>query len=611
MKLNKLTIEGYKRHKSIEVYFSDATFIIGENNSGKSSILNALELLLSVSNTKDENFYKYVDGMEIKHRDEIIITAEFIDLPIESKYWRGFKGRVFPTEVVDEQGILRTTNCIQYRKRYQYGNKNYKVEMKQYGKTLKEEYTSFTTIIQFVEVGFPKEKLEGSSFTIDDKLNTKKRDQFSLEFERAFEFFDYTEEEIWYENPGGIPQNVLSKLPKLIYIPANDGIGDLEAKGGAMREILNELFENVRKNSDNYKKAQEYLDKLAKEMNPKDNDTEFGKMMLELNSVLGGVFSGINLNAETTLTESDKSITPIFNIELESNVPTSVDSQGTGVIRSAVFGLLKYKAERDLGTKENERPLIICFEEPEIYSHPNAANLMRDTIYKLAITENNQIVCSTHSPYMIDLSKTTGQVLNHLMIDSNDLGGERNVSVKCTPFNIQKGYKDLQEVERDFVKLQLKMDDYFSRVFFCKNVLIIEGDTEEIVLKETISLMEDEMRTEILNNWQILRARGKAVIISIIKYFKATGIIPFVMHDLDLETPKAIIFNNPISEVLEDENRLFRLENCIEDILGYPAPSKDKPYKAYKFIQENWQNDYQKISPAWREIVEKIFNSTK
>lgn len=57
MKILKLTIEGYRKHKKTEVYFSDATVLIGENNSGKSSVLKAMELLLSVkAKAKDEDF---------------------------------------------------------------------------------------------------------------------------------------------------------------------------------------------------------------------------------------------------------------------------------------------------------------------------------------------------------------------------------------------------------------------------------------------------------------------------------------------------------------------------------------------------------------------------
>lgn len=46
----------------------------------------------------------------------------------------------------------------------------------------------------------------------------------------------------------------------------------------------------------------------------------------------------------------------------------------------------------------------------------------------------------------------------------------------------------------------------------------------------------------------------------------------YVMHDKDSGTPGAVIFNEPIKRVLDDDNHLFVLE--------YPAPSSDKPYKS-------------------------------
>ncbi len=50
------------------------------------------------------------------------------------------------------------------------------------------------------------------------------------------------------------------------------------------------------------------------------------------------------------------------------------------------------------------RSLIIGFEEPEIYLHPSAANQMRDLIYELSDGQS-QIIATTHSPYLIDLSR--------------------------------------------------------------------------------------------------------------------------------------------------------------------------------------------------------------
>lgn len=87
-------------------------------------------------------------------------------------------------------------------------------------------------------------------------------------------------------------------------------------------------------------------------------------------------------------------------------------------------------------------------------------------------------------------------------------------------------------------------------MLFCKKVLIIEGDTEQVVLSETISKLPASLKNEILSDWYILRARGKVAIIPLIKYLKAMYIDIYVMHDKDENTPGAVIFNEPIRQSL-------------------------------------------------------------
>lgn len=156
----------------------------------------------------------------------------------------------------------------------------------------------------------------------------------------------------------------------------------------------------------------------------------------------------------------------------------------------------------------------------------------------------------------------------------------------------------------------LKMDDYISRAFFSKNVLIVEGDTEDIVLRETISLMPDKIRDDILHNWQIIKARGKASIVSLVKYLSAAGIVPYILHDRDLGTERAEIFNEPILNSIGFPERVFTLNECIEDVLGYNPPSYEKPSKAYTFIQQTWKGDWNNIREEWRRTVELIFKTS-
>ncbi len=428
-------------------------------------------------------------------------------------------------------------------------------------------------------------------------------------FEKIESIYDFDDgQECWVENPGGIPQNVLSKLPKYLLIPAQDSETEISSQKGTLQRTLNELFNEVCEKSDNYKLAQEYLNKLAKELDPFDEKTEVSKMIGELNSIISEVFPHTGISAATNLNDA-KVINPKFDIQMTSNVATPSNLQGTGLIRSTVFALLRYKALRDnkKDTIQN-RQLIIGFEEPEIYLHPNAANKMRDTIYSLAETGNNQIVCTTHSPYMIDLSKKPKQILNSLSLLKSEIEECEVLTVASIPFNITKEFLELQEDEKDYIKMLLRVEDAISKCFFVKKVLIVEGDTEQVVLSETISMLPSEIQNEIVSEWYILRARGKAAIIPLIKYLKSMHIDIYVMHDKDEDTPGAVIFNEPIRCALGYDSHLFVLRNCIEDVLGYPAPTTNKPYKAYCYIKDNW-SEWKDITDEWKLIIEAIFNN--
>lgn len=608
MRLHYLKIEGFRKHLNTEIYFSDNTFLIGENNIGKSSILQALDYLLrDEKKIKEEEFYHYENelGESIRLSNEIILTAEFRNLPEESLSWRGFKGRVLRYESEDETGLK-----IIYRKKFKVNSNSYEVEMMQYPKSKKSNFEGCKTFNDFIDGGLDRAYLE-EKFGKFDPHKRLSAPQLK-EIDELEELYDFNEDrEDWFKNPGGIPANVLSKLPKFLLIPAQDKTDELNGASGTLIKTMNELFSDVREQSDNYKKAQEYLLKLAKELNPNDEESELGIMIKELNHVMGQVFPNSGIIANATLSDADKVIKPQFNISMYSNVTTSVELQGTGMIRAAVFGLLRYKNERDLKKEANGeyiRPVIVGFEEPEIYMHPNAAMQMRETIYELALSKNNQIVCTTHSPYMIDLSKKPKQVLNSLSEIEIKIAEKQVETINANAFNITDAFMNLLDEEKEYVKMLLKIDDYVSKAFFVKNVLIVEGDTEEIVIKETISRLPDKERKDVLCNWQLIKARGKAAIIPLVRYLKLMGINPYVIHDKDSNKPGAIKFNEPIRATVGNDKKIWVLENCVEDILGYEAPNYDKPYKAYKFINDNWGNDWLSISEKWRNLIEEVLD---
>ncbi len=594
MRLYSLKIEGYKRLQAVECLFGDATFLIGPNNSGKSSVLTAIgHLLSSKLRINEDEYYSENDETTGERKtilNKIILTGEFRDIPVEAKTWRGFKGRIFEYDPKDtsETGLL-----ITYKKTYELG-KDVVVEIKTKERVIKPEFSNLTYPKEIIAAGVAEDVVKEVFDDIDKKITPAQK----VKLEYFDELWDIGTEEKWFQNPGGIPGVVLSRMPRYIIIPADIGANEISGNG-VLQKTLNELFEDVRGCSENYKQAQKFLNDLAKELDPSDESSQFGKMILELNTVISNIFPESKIHAQADLSDPDKSLKPTFKVELSSNIKTSVDNQGAGMIRSAVFGILRFR-QRWLSQREDKdcaRSIIIGFEEPEIYLHPSAANQMRDTIYELS-SENSQIIATTHSPYLIDLSRKPRQVLNRFSHSGN--------SILVEPFNVTDKFVELQVDDKDYVKMIMKIDDYISRVFFTKRIVIVEGDTEEIVIRETLKRLEKERRLAVLSKTEVIRARGKASIIGLSKYLKSFGINPFVIHDRDAGVTKAEMFNKPISDIVGSEN-VIQLKECIEDVLGYAAPTSEKPYTAYSIVNK-WGEKWSDIPEEWRKIVERAFD---
>ncbi|MCA8130987.1 ATP-dependent nuclease [Burkholderia cepacia] len=597
MKLHSLKIDGYKRIQSAQLLFGDATFLIGPNNAGKSTVLKAIEWLLSAKKTiPSSEYFSIVDSETGETKpivDTITLEAEFRNLPSEAKQWRGFKGRIFTYPVKDD---LDSGLSVIYRKTFTLG-KDVVVEFRSKEREIKSDFLACKTGQDYVDKGVPPAEVIELFSDLSAKIGTGKGALEKLEQLDAI--WDTKDSETWFQNPGGIPGVVLKMLPRFLLIPADTSMAEIEGgASGVLGKTLAELFEDVRGASENYNKAQEYLNKLVAELDPEDSDSEFGKMIIELNAVLASVFPESQLHATANLSDPNTALKPTFNVEMSSNVRTAVAHQGSGMIRAAAFGMLRFR-QKWLSRREDDhvRSLIVCFEEPEIYLHPSAANQMRDTIYELSGQES-QIIATTHSPFIIDLSRRPRQVLNSLRFDG--------VDVTSSSFNVTDAYRSLEADEKSHVKMLLRVDDHVARVFFTKHVVIVEGDTEEVVIKETLKRLPVDRYLRIVSNFEIVKARGKAAIIGLVKYLVAMGIAPIVVHDRDKGIEGAEKFNQPIADALSGSGKAIQMHENIEDEMGYTAPSSEKPFRAYQETQK-WGGNWSGVPEVWRAKMVEIF----
>lgn len=591
MRLHKISVKNFRKLKECSVQFRDATFLIGPNNTGKSSLFRAIDYLHKATNVNKEDYSKSYNEEENNYiyEHEIEVVAEYRNLPAESAGWLGFKGRVIK---IGDHLPGETDLSITYKKTWSLDKAKPDIFIQEYERSPSPGYASCTKVSDLVGDDFSEEFLKDFFGVANfDKNLTVAAVKNNLPDLPAYWEIDQESEPKWVQNPGGIPGNVQSKLPRVVLIPAESCSAELTNSGGTLFKLLNELFEKVRADSDNYRQAQVLLNNLASELDPNDQDTDFGRLLTQLNTMTHRLFPESAVHVSASLDQPERSIKPHFNVEMESNVRTSVDYQGHGLIRATAFQLLRYIHEFANNELEIPRSTIFCFEEPEIFLHPSAANQMRDAIYDLAGADC-QIIATTHSPYMVNLGSDKDVSLCKFSLGDDGFSSSHSL-------NLNSAFQALQADERQNLKLLLKVDDYISRMFFAKKSVFVEGDTEEIVLRETIMRLPIEERARVIGNVEFLRARGKPVLISIAKYLNALGLNYHLMHDRDHGTTGAGEVNAAIQAACGEARRTM-LEECIEDVLGYTQPSGDKPFKAYKHICDTWGEDFSDLPDQWR-----------
>jgi len=591
MRLHKIEIKNFRKIKNCAITFRDTTFLIGPNNAGKSSVFIALDYLHKDKNVTREDYSKtFIPETEsYQYEDTIEIIAEYRNLPEASETWLGFKGRVLECS---DPLPNETNKTITYKKVWNITESRAKFYILNHPKKPKECFAACKKISDLIGEVFSQEEITahfgeenlGKNLTVaalKEKLN-ELSEYWSVETEQPLE---------WVENPGGIPGNVLSKLPRIVIIPAESGSSELTSPGGALHSLLGELFHKVREASPHYMEAQKLLNLLALELNPNDTETDFGRLIENLNTMAHSIFPESSVHVTAALDQPEKAIKPQFTVEMQSNVRTAVNYQGHGMIRATVFQLLRYVHGVVNQQADAPRSTIFCFEEPEIYLHPSAANQMRDVLYELA-GPYCQIVATTHSPYMINLGSDKSVSLTKFSFLADQFSS-------CKSFNLEAAFSTLQQNEKQNLKMLLKTDDYISRMFFAKKSIFVEGDTEEVVIRETIKRLSKEDKSRVIGNCEFLRARGKSVLISIAKYLNVLDMNYVIVHDRDINTPGAAIMNAPILAET-GENRRIMINECIEDLLDYPAPSSEKPFKAYEHIQQNWGPLFSDLPETWR-----------
>lgn len=141
----------------------------------------------------------------------------------------------------------------------------------------------------------------------------------------------------------------------------------------------------------------------------------------------------------------------------------------------------------DLQKKPSDEEIsVLLVEEPEAHLHPQLLDLLFNFFKKSGNTSKIQIFLTSHSPSLVSKSD-----IDSIHIMYNDGGRIKNTSLN------KVGLSDVQKED-----LKRYLDVTKSQMFFAKRVVFVEGISEAILLNEFAKLLEkpfDKYSVEIIN----------------------------------------------------------------------------------------------------------------
>ena len=164
-----------------------------------------------------------------------------------------------------------------------------------------------------------------------------------------------------------------------------------------------------------------------------------------------------------------------FEIIVDDGTPTSLAFKGDGVKSLAALSLLKDR----LSTYGAS---IIAIEEPESHLHPAAIHQLLDVIKTLS--EENQVILSTHNPLFVDRH----EIKTNVIIDRGSASPAKNI----------KQIRDL---------LGIKASDNLTSASF---VLVVEGEDDVLSMKALLRYLSSKLRQMIDNHMLIVEPIGGA-----------------------------------------------------------------------------------------------------
>lgn len=433
MKIQSIKIKNFRGYKdTVGVQLGDLTALVGKNDIGKSTILEALDIFFN-----DSNGVIKIDKADVNIHDsrngdiETVISVCFSELPqtivIDS---------TVHTTLVDEY-MLNSDGYLEVVKKYKNGGK----------------------AVVFIRANHP------TNPECKDLLQKK-----NAELKRII-----TDNQIECEN-----QSINAAMRKAIWTHYSTDLvladSEIDVSKEDAKKIwdklsgympLYSLFQADRKNSDGDSEVQDPLKEAVKQI---ISDDELQQTLNSVAEVVEAKLKEVSDRTLQKLKEMDpavaSSLNPVIpaadklkwvdvfkNVSIAGDGDIPINKRGSGVKRLVLLNFFRAEAERRAEAGDSTG-IIYAIEEPETSQHSNNQRVLINALKDLAQSANTQIILTTHSPVIVKELK-----YDNLRLIYEDEHGKRVLFVE--PSVLQ--YPSLNEV--NYVAYGEATEEYHNELY--------------------------------------------------------------------------------------------------------------------------------------------------
>jgi putative ATP-dependent endonuclease of the OLD family len=369
MKLTEVKLQNFRNYQAEQtILINDMTVIVGRNDAGKSTILEALDIFFNDAAIENDDASVNGDAKDVR------ITCVFKELPNEIVL-----DEQHPTTLQNEY-LIREDGCLEICRVFNCSSTKGK-QSRIFAKAQHPTSDGYSDLLR-LKITELKTRARDLGVNLSEVTQTIKTDIRRAIWLNAGDnlVLGSTEVELTIETGKTVWDQILVHLPVYALFKSDRASQDQDEE---VQDPMKAAIKEVVRNHES--QLNDLVDQVKTELNRVAQRTV--EKIREMNPDLAS-----SLNPQV----KNKSWDSLFSVSLTGDEGISINKRGSGTRRLVLLNFFRAQAE-DTASSRNAG-VIYAIEEPETSQHPNHQLILLDAFQGLCDSGKAQIILTTHTP---------------------------------------------------------------------------------------------------------------------------------------------------------------------------------------------------------------------